>query len=200
MMQATAFVIGEDNHCSQGLMDLSLDIGFRSVIKFSNIELAEQQVKRTPVCFFLFALAHNSQNFLGIARTIRTSRNRQIKFAPMIGFTESAEPRLIQDALGLGFDDILVPPFSAKVVLPRLNNHIIRQIHFYETGKYFGPDRRAGLSLHKELENHPDQSQDGDHRKILINRSLETGLGILKDEFHKRHPASPADDVNSYSI
>ncbi len=199
-MQATAFVIGEDKQCSQGLVDLSLDIGFRSVLSFSDIELAEQQVKRTPVCFFLFALTRQSHNASGIARAIRTSRNRQIKFAPMVGFTESAEPRLIQATLRLGFDDILVPPFSAKVALPRLNNHINRRIHFYETENYFGPDRRVGLGIHKEPGNHPDRGKGGDHRKILINRSLETGVSILKDEFHKHRPVGQVTEANSFAI
>lgn len=199
-MQATAFIIGEDKQCSQGLMDLSLDIGFRSIIGFTDIDLVEQQVKRTPVCFFLFALTRSSHNASGIARAIRTSRNRQIKFAPMVGFTESAEPRLIQATLRLGFDDILVPSFSVKVTLPRLNNHINRRIHFYETKNYFGPDRRVGLGIHKEAKNHPDRGKGGDHRKILINRNLETGVSILKDEFHKYRPAQPAAENDRYAI
>ena len=199
-MQATAFIIGADGHCSQGLMDLSFDIGFRTVASFSDIPQAELQLKRTPICYFLFALTCSAHNTPGIARAIRTSRNRQIKFAPMIGFTENAEPRMIEATLRLGFDDILVPPFSAKASLPRLMGHLNRRISFFETAEYFGPDRRVGEGIHKEPQHHPDRGKGGDHRKILINRSLETGTNILKDEFHKKPREKLEDDASSYAI
>ncbi len=196
-MQATAFIIGAQGQCNQGLMDLSLDIGFRTVLNFTNIGAAEQQVKRTPICFFLFALTCSAHSTPGISRAIRTSRNRQIKYAPMIGLTENPEPRLIEATLQLGFDDILIPPFSAKSVPPRLNSHLNRRITFFETTQYFGPDRRVGDGIHKEPAHHPDRGKGGDHRKVLISRNLETGVSILKDQFNRQQrTAEPGDSIS----
>ncbi len=190
-MHATAFIIASQSHCNQGLMDLSLDIGFRAVLNFHNIAQAEQQVKRTPICFFLFALDHAGPRVPGISRAIRKSRNRQIMFAPIIGFTENADPRIVKACLQFGFDDILIPPFSARTVTPRLNLHLNHRVSFFETTSYFGPDRRVGQGIHKERGPHPDRGKGGDHRKVVISRNLESGVTILKDEFHrtKKRPA-----------
>ena len=199
-MQATAFIIGAEGQCNQGLMDLSLDIGFRTVLNFTDLSVVEQQVKRTPICFFLFALTCSAHSTPGISRSIRSSSNRQIMYAPMVGFTENPEPRLIEATLRLGFDDILVPPFSAKSVAPRINSHINRRITFFETAHYFGPDRRVGEGIHKEPEPHPDRGKGGDHRKVLISRNLETGVSILKDEFHRAHRSAEPDKGISIAI
>lgn len=166
-------------------MELSLDMGFRTVLDFTDIAAAEQQVKSTPVCFFLFALASSTHSAPRIARAIRTSRNRQIMYAPIIGLAENSEPRLIEATLQLGFDDILIPPFSAKTVAPRLTSHLRKNITFFETDQYFGPDRRVASGMNKETTKHSDRGKCGDHRTVLISRHLETGVNILKDRFHR---------------
>lgn len=196
-MQATAFIIGADGQCNQGLLDLSLDIGFSRVLDFTNIAAAEQQVLRAPIAFFLFSLDHNDLLTSRIAREIRRSRNRQIMYAPMIGLTEQPEPDLIETALQLGFDDILIPPFSAKTVAPRLKFHLNRRITFFETTQNFSPDRRAADSHNKKSGNPLGLNRDGDHRKILINRSLDTGISILKDQFHRQQrPKDPGESIS----
>lgn len=186
IMQATAFIIGTDEHRREALTDLCTDIGFRAIVNFSDLSLAEKQVQQTPICFFLVALSGIAHNTGGITRAIRTSRNRQIRLAPIIGFTENADPQLVSAVLTLGFDDIIVPPFSANSVFSRLSSHLNRRISFYETGHYFGPDRHIGLNKQQQK----DQGKTLECRKFLITRSLESGIRILKDELHTSIPTN----------
>jgi len=167
-------------------MDLALDMGFRTVLSYKNLAMAEQQTKRTPICFFLFALECVEQNVPVVAKALRSSRNRQIKFAPLIGFTEVANPKMIDFCLQLGFDDVLLPPFSRKIINPRLEKHLNRPVTFFETAQYFGPDRRTGISENASINSNLKRGQGGDHRKIVINRNLEAGINILRDKFHRQ--------------
>jgi len=148
--------------------------------------MAEYQTKKTPICFFLLALDCAEQNIPVIARALRSSRNRQIKYAPLIGFAEVANPKMINFCLQLGFDDILLPPFSRKTINSRLKKHLNRNITFFETNEYFGPDRRTDFNENALAKPHPKRGEGGDHRKIVIRRNLETGVSILRDRFHRQ--------------
>ena len=185
-MQATAFIIGADEHRRQALFDLCADIGFRAIVNFSDLSLAERQVQQTPICFFLVALSGIAHNTGGITRAIRTSKNRQIRLAPIVGFTENADPQLVRAVLTFGFDDIIVPPFTANSVFPRLSSHLNRRISFYETDHYFGPNRHVGLNKQQDQ----DQEKALEYRKFLITRNIESGIRILRDEFYTGIPTN----------
>ena len=186
IMQATAFIIGADEHRRDALHDLCADMGFRAIINFNDLSLAEKQVQQTPVCYFLVALRGIADNTGDITRAIRTSKNRQIRLAPIVGFTENADPQLVKKVLTLGFDDIIVPPFTANSVFPRLSSHLNRHITFFETEHYFGPDRHMGLNMKRQR----DQGITIEYRKFLFTRNLERGIQIIKDEFHTGVPTS----------
>ncbi len=185
-LHATTYIVGSEDNQACGLTDLCQDIGFRTVLSYKNLAMAEYQTKKTPICFFLLALECAEKNVPAIARTLRKSRNRQIKFAPLIGFAEVANPKMIDLCLHLGFDDILLPPFSRRIINSRLAKHLNRRITFFETDEYFGPDRRTESSEKALAKPHPKRGEGGDHRKIVIRRNLETGVNILRDRFHRQ--------------
>jgi len=186
-MQATVFIIGSQKKCFEGLMDASLDIGFRTILNFTDIEIAEQQVKRTPLCFFLFSLDGNLSEIPKVAKAIRFNRKKSIRFAPMIGFTQKADQKTITACLQFGFDDIVAAPFDAQSIMLRLRELLNKQITFYETKTYFGPDRRRTPGQRpKDEPLHPKRGDGGDHREIIINRNIEIGITILSDEFKSK--------------
>ena len=182
-MQATAFIIGPEDGSGLGIMDLCLEIGFRAIVRFSKIEEAEQQVKRTPICYFLFNADAASDQIIGISKAIRFSRNRQVRFAPMVCFAENPNQKLVALCIQAGFDDIFAPPFSAKRAEERLNALLERRLMFFETPDYFGPDRRNRMDMKKR--NHTDRGKGGDHRRIEITRNVDSGINILHDHFYR---------------
>jgi response regulator RpfG family c-di-GMP phosphodiesterase len=182
-MHATAFIIGSSDGSGAGLADLCLEMGLRSIVGFSEIKQAEQQVKRTPICFFLFDQTSSNTRIEEISKAIRFSRNRQVRFAPMICFTESPSQQLVGTCIQSGLDDIIAPPFSASRVMKRLELLFDHPTTFFETPDYFGPDRRNKLSETKPT--HKNRGKGGDHRRIEITRSFDTGVNILHDHFYR---------------
>ncbi|MCF6302782.1 MAG: hypothetical protein L3J13_06225, partial [Devosiaceae bacterium] len=63
-----------------------------------------------------------------------------------------------------------------------------RRDSFFETQKYFGPDRHIGLHVHHQR----DQGKSLQYRKLLIVRNLESGITILKDKVCTAPPANNA--------
>jgi len=198
--QATTYIVGSEDNQACGLTDLCQDIGFRTVLSYKNLAMAEQQTKRTPICFFLLALECTEQNVPVIAKALRNSRNRQIRFAPLIGFAEVANTKMIDFCLQLGFDDILLPPFSRRTINSRLEKHLNKRITFFETDVYFGPDRRLEFNKNTLAKPHPKRGEGGEHRKIVIRRNLETGVNILRDRFHPKSNRQALETGDSIAI
>ncbi len=182
-MRATAFVIGPRDGSGAGLTDLCLGIGFESVRRFSKIEEAEQQVAKTPVCFFVFTADAGTEKLGSVSKAIRFSRNRQVRYAPMVCFAESPSRQLVTLCIKAGFDDILIPPFSVKRVGQRLNTMLEQPVRFYETPDYIGPDRRNREG--KETIVPSERGTGGEHRRIDFVRKFEKGISILRDDFRQ---------------
>ena len=179
-MWATAFIVGPREGSGAGLTDLCLGIGFDSVRRFSTIDAAEQQVAKTPVCFFIFTADAGVDKINSVSRAIRFSRNRQVRYAPMVCFAETPSRQLVSLCIKAGFDDILIPPFSIKRVGARLSAMLGQPVTFYETPDYIGPDRRSREGQGKNAPSEPGKG--GAHRRIDIVRKFEKGIFVLRDE------------------
>ncbi len=184
-MHATAFIVGPENGPKAALSDLSMDIGFRAIMRYCDIEKAERQARQTPVCFFMFNSQMDSNEIRDKAHKIRFSRSRQVRFSPMVCFVESPDPSLISMCLQTGFDDILAPPYSAKRVAPRLAAQVERRLVYYQTADYFGPDRRISHFAGNNTINHSDKAKEGAHRRIEITRSFDSEINIVSDRFFR---------------
>ena len=182
-MRAAAFIIGPQDGSGAGIMDLCLGIGFCHVVHFSTIDQAEQQVTKTPVCFFVFAADVGPAQLNSVSKAIRFSRNRQVRYAPMVCFAENPGRGIVTTCIQAGFDDILVPPFSVKRVGGRLEAMLHNPVMFYETADYIGPDRRNRTG--QEELTHTDRGKGGDHRRIEFIRDVDNGISILRNDFRQ---------------
>ena len=81
----------------------------------------------------------------------------------------------IQSCVEMGFDDVITLPFVAQRVKDRLVRMIDRTQIYFETSKYFGPDRGRF---------HQDATDAGAYRRIEIVRSMDTGTSVVRDEIH----------------
>ncbi|GEM_PF-839586 len=182
-MRATAFIIGPRDGSGTGLMDLCLGIGFESVRRFSQIEEAEQQVAKTPVCFFVFTADVGTEKLGSVSKAIRFSRNRQVRYAPMVCFAESPGKQLVALCIQAGFDDILIPPFSVKRVGERLKAMLEQPMTFYETPDYIGPDRRKRAG--RKTPPSSALEKGNEYRQIDFVRKTGEGISILREDFRR---------------
>jgi len=184
-MYATAFIVGPENGPKAALVDLSADIGFRAIKRFCDVEKAERQARQTPVCFFLFNSQMDDEEIRDKAHKIRFSRSRQVRFSPMVCFVESPDPNSISMYLQTGFDDILAPPYSAKLVAKRLEAQVDRRLIYYETADYFGPDRGFSHFSGNQKITYCDRAKEGEHRQIEITRNFDSDTNIVSERFFR---------------
>jgi hypothetical protein len=154
-------------------------LGFETVMPYSGIAMAEQQVVKTPLCYFLFAAVNNVATLRPAADSIRFSGNRKIRFSPLIYFSESPSMDAIRACANMGFDDVITLPFTRARVTDRLTRQLDTPFVYYETAGYFGPDRRGRLPADPT----PNQrGSGGQHRRLEITRSLMSGINIVRDD------------------
>lgn len=194
-MFASAFIVGPDDGPGLALEQLARDLDFRHVLWLNDLAEAEEQTKKTPICFFFFSSAIGRELTKEILAAIRSSRNRQIKFAPAVAFCEEPTERSILCYVNSGFDDILVPPFYPKVVSDRLFYLTRHHVVFYETKDYFGPDRRRNAAFRDR--GHAKRGTGGEHRRIEIVRDPNVGIKILHDQHFKEQTKAGERDYHS---
>lgn len=177
LFKATAYIVGPDDGPGAALTDLARGLRFDAVLPFAGAALAEQQMARTPLLFFLFAAVDDVSTLKLNADAIRFCSRRLMRFSPLIYFSESPSPDAIRACAGMGFDDVLTLPFTRERVVDRLTRQLNRTFSFVETANYFGPDRR------RQDEAQADERRGGADRvrRFEIARTISAGVSILKD-------------------
>jgi DNA-binding response OmpR family regulator len=180
-MKAAAYVVGPVDGPGAALMDLARRLSFSSVMPYAGVTHAEQQVYRTPVCFFLFAAVPDVDSLRNVAEAIRFCPSRRVRFSPLMYFSESPSAETITRCINMGFDDVITMPFTRARVAERINRQVGRSHVYYETPGYFGPDRRDRVTGPTR----PAESRKGGQfRRLEIVRNLLTGVNVVRDDFH----------------
>lgn len=178
-MHATAFIVGPLNGSGATLTKLVQTLGFAAVLPYSGIEMAEKQARETPICYFLFAPVATVSSLRESAEAIRFCTSRWVRFSPMIYFSDRTSVEVISSCINMGFDDIITLPSSQQRVIERIERQVGPSLTYFETGSYFGPDRRnrAPAPTHPE-----DNRVGGQFRRLEIVRSFESGVTVLSDD------------------
>ena len=182
-MKAAAFVVGPLDGPGAALMDMARRAGFETVRRYGGVGEAEAQAATTPVCFFLFASVPDARLLRSHAEAIRFCPSKRVRFSPMVYFAETASVDTIGACINMGFDDIVTLPAGPERVGERLGRQLGRNLVFYETPGYFGPDRRDRVTApHRAAESR----LGGQFRRLEIVRDLEGGVEVLRDEFYRQ--------------
>lgn len=115
-----------------------------------------------------------------VIQEARANQDDNIRFMPIIMLTSNQNERIIRKFLMLGCDDIILYPCTSQPLANRLRMQIDQQFDYFQTAKYFGPDRRK-----KEHDaDHPDRrgGKDSYYRHIEIRRDLRGGVKVLSSQ------------------
>lgn len=179
-MNACAYLVEPAGGADTALRAIASRLGFATVLPYGGIALAEQQLLQTPLCFFLFAAVPAVKSLASAAQAIRFCTSRRLRFSPLIYFAKDASLETIKACINMGFDDIIIEPFSKRRVEERLSRQIGTSLTYYETASYFGPDRRNRLG---EQTDHGDHHRNGgQYRRLEIIRNLITGINVVRDD------------------
>lgn len=178
-MRAHAYVVGPLDGPGAALLDMARDLGFAGVTPYGGVATAEQQTLVTPICFFLFAAVDDVARLRPVAEAIRFSPTRRLRFSPLIYFSESPSIDALNACIGMGFDDVITMPFTRARVKERMDRQVGRNLTYFETANYFGPDRRGRGVAPAGVRN---SRGSGQFRRLEIIRSLLNGINVVRDD------------------
>ena len=180
-MKAAAYIVGPLDGPGAGLLDMAQRLDFSAVLPYGGVMQAEQQVNQTPVCFFLFAAVADVDSLRGVTEAILFCPSRRVRFSPLVYFSESPSTETITRCINMGFDDVITMPFTRTRVLERINRQIGRNLTYYETSGYFGPDRRDRVTGPSRA---GESRLGGQFRRLEIVRNLMTGVNVVRDDLY----------------
>jgi hypothetical protein len=180
-LNASAFLVGARNGATASLLELARAIGFNPLERYSGLARVEEQLRRTPLVFFLCAEVANVAALKPIADAVRFSTNPDIRFLPLIYFARELSTEATKACIRMGFDDVIALPYTSGDLSERLFRQVGRTQVYYETATYFGPDRRnrTGGTQRSTGSDHGG----GQFRRIEIVRNPATGIDVLRDDF-----------------
>jgi len=143
LFKATAYIVGPADGPGAALTEMARHLGFEAVLPFAGVQLAEQQLARTPLIFFLFAAVNDVASLKHHADALRFCPSRKLRLSPLVYFSESPSLDGIRACAAIGFDDVVTLPFGRERVTARLARQINRAIPYCEGRDYVGPDRRS---------------------------------------------------------
>lgn len=143
-------------------------LGFEAVLPYAGVSVAEQQMVRTPLIFFLFAAVNDVASLKTHADALRFGPSRKLRLSPLIYFSESPSLDGIRACAAMGFDDVVTLPFARERITSRLARQVNRSITYCETRDYLGPDRRA--------------AGGGPIRRFELMRSFGDGTTVIRED------------------
>jgi hypothetical protein len=178
-VNAAAFVVGPRDGAGAALSDLARSIGFAPVERYRGLAQAERQAETTPLVFFLCAGVTDVRTLKPMADAIRFSPSLKLRFSPLIYFARDLSLEGIKLCISMGFDDVIALPYASGDLRERVGRQVGQMQVYYETGTYFGPDRRNRVG-----EARPEGSDrgGGQFRRIEIRRTPERGTDVLRDD------------------
>jgi len=179
LFKATAFIVGPSDGPGAALTEMARHLGFETVLPFAGVTVAEQQMARTPLLYFLFAAVNDVASLKTAADALRFGPSRKVRFSPLIYFSESPSLDGIRACANMGFDDVVTLPFSRERVTERLARQVNHTFPYCETPTYFGPDRRTAA---EQAAAERRGTGIGVNRRYDIIRSFSDGPIVLRDD------------------
>ena len=179
-MNAAAFVVGPRDGAGAALADLARNMGFSPVDRYQGLYRAERQATVTPLIFFFCAAVPNVETLKPMADAIRFSPNLRLRFLPLIYFARDPSLTTIRACIRMGFDDVIALPYAGGDLKERVFRQVGSPRTYFETPTYFGPDRRNRTG---HVRSNDSDHGGGQHRRIEIQRTIETGVSVLHDDF-----------------
>lgn len=147
----------------------------RAVLSRRQFETSDRPTKLN---FFLAHHGVNTGPLTAILRSVRASADNEVRFAPVILFSPDIEFGAYLDLIKMGFDDVITLPEKPPMIVARLSTQVDKELVYFETKDYFGPDRRR-------MELGPPAGIDRSatphsHTQHVFRRNVYTGMEILR--------------------
>lgn len=181
-LNACAIIGGMDTPSSKRLDELAREAGFELTRPFTSLEAAERQSRFTPLCYFVFKYQPDLEPIANRIVDLRASRQSSIRYAPVVCFVAQPSRAEIIACIRAGIDDIVTLPVGAADLKRRMRAQTGRPVVYFETGDYFGPDRRRHLMGRTQPGGPERRKQSSAHKRFHFVRKEAAGIRVLNIE------------------
>jgi len=134
----------------QGLRQVLIDQGYRSLRDYGTLEIVEEEIERTLPDLIVMDAMMDGGEAMALASRIRAGELGINPFVGIIITVWQPSEAVIRRVVSCGADDILVKPLSPKKLMDRINVVAYKRKPFVVTSSYIGPDRRTKLEKERE--------------------------------------------------
>ncbi len=140
--QVTGFLIDPELNTRRLLRSILSRIGLNAVQEFSGTTEAIGALAVTAPDFMLVDADFNDGEGLRFIHALRHNQFATNPFIGVVAMTWQPTPNLLVRFTGSGADDLMMKPFSTRMVHERVQNLVEGRKPFVVTSDYIGPDRR----------------------------------------------------------
>jgi DNA-binding response OmpR family regulator len=184
-----AIVIAPTQFDSHAIADLAMEAGFGDVA--SIFEDGESNGLRYPVSFFLVHHRLNDADCEDIIDAVRHIDRKGLCYSPMVVLMPETSGESVRKFVRMGFDDVISLPQSQVQLTARLGMQLDRDIVYFETGEYLGPDRRR-MDVDSALQR---RSAISPHTRLVIRRDADYGTRVISRQPRGRQAFQTAPDL-----
>lgn len=185
-----AIIVAPTPFDSRALAEVATEVGFGDIASIFDDTDTSNGLKY-PVSYFLVHHRLADADCADVIDAVRHIDRKGLRYSPMVVMMPETSSESVRKFVRMGFDDVISLPQSQVQLTARLGIQLDRDIVYFETADYLGPDRRrmdADGALHRQTGISP-------HTRLLIRRDPDYGIRVLNRQLrgHQHFHAAAAE-------
>ena len=186
-----AIIVAPTPFDGRTLAEVATELGFGDIASVFDSDSGNGM--KYPVSYFLVHHRLADTDCGDVIDAVRHIDRKGLRYAPMVVMLPDTSGESVRKFVRMGFDDVISLPQSQVQLTARLGTQLDRDITYYETADYLGPDRRrmdADSAMHRP-------TGISAHTRLTIRRSPEHGTRVLSRQLrgHQHFQATVAEAV-----
>ena len=188
-----AIIVAPTPFDSRALGEVALEVGFGDIASIFDDSDTSNGLKY-PVSFFLVHHRLSDSDCDDIVDAVRHIDRKGLRYSPLVVMLPETSGETARKFIRMGFDDVIHLPQSRVQLTARLGSQLDRDIVYFETGDYLGPDRRR-VDMDSALQRRTGVSP---HTRLVIRRDPDYGTRIVsrhlrsQQQFQVAPPQAPS--------
>lgn len=188
-----AIIVAPTPFDSRALAEIATEVGFGDITSIFD-DAESSNGLRYPVSFFLVHHRLNDADCDDVIDAVRHIDRKGLRYSPMVVMLPETSGESMRKFVRMGFDDVIHLPQSQVQLTARLGSQLDRDITYFETADYLGPDRRR-MEADSAMQR---RSSVSTHTRLVLRRDPEYGTRIVGRQLRSQqnfHVAGPEAQV-----
>jgi len=190
-----AIIVAPTPFDSRALAEIATEVGFGDIASIFD-DTDSSNGLRYPVSYFLVHHRLGDADCTDIIDAVRHIDRPTLRYSPMVVLLPETSAESVRGFVRMGFDDVISLPQSQGELVARLGTQLDRDIVYFETADYLGPDRRrmdADGALHRP-------AGISAHTRLVIRRDPDYGTRVLSRQLRgHQHPETAFGETRPFT-